>query len=204
MILGTGGDSRQYLFCVRLFALSLVLALFLPSPPATARTRRPVRRGAAVVPHTRVAVQPIEGAGGPQLRARVARILRGRGFHVVTSLSPVSGTAQYPGLARDNDIAAFVVGGVEEHPRRHSITFLVWNGDGSVTRRWSVAAPPRQLPGAVARGFWPRLGQSLALARPPGGPPLAPARPMRIDAGDEQDEPIVSDDLFRRRRPVRN
>jgi hypothetical protein len=169
-----------------------------------------MRRRPAVVHSRRIAVQPIEGRDGPEVRARVARILRSRGFRVVTSLANVSGTAQYPGLAREHDIAAFVVGGIEERPRRSSITFLVWTGhDGSVKDRWSVGAAPRELPVAVSRGFWPRLGRALASAKPPplppGAAPLAPARPMRIDAADERDEAIVSDgNFFRRRRPVRD
>jgi hypothetical protein len=151
-------------------------------------------------------VQPIEGRDGPRLRARVAEILRRRGFRVVTSLAPVSGTAQYPGLAREHDIAAFVVGGIEERRRSKSVTFLVWTGhDGAVRDRWSVAAPPQELPGAVSRGFWPRLGRSLASVKAPPSTRMAPARPMRIDAGDEGDETIVSDgNFFRRRLPVRD
>jgi hypothetical protein len=202
-------------FRVRPFALSLLLALALPSLPLplapagvawAAARRAPRRRPATVVRSTRIAVQPIEGRDGPRLRARVAEILRHRGFRVVTSLAPVSGTAQYPGLAREHDIAAFVVGGIEERRSRHAVTFLVWTGhDGSVKDRWSVAAPPRELAGAVSRGFWPRLGRSLASVQAPPTKRITPARTMHIDAGDERDEPIVSDgNFFRRRLPVRD
>jgi hypothetical protein len=158
---------------------------------------------------TRVAVQPIEGQVGAALRSRVAQILRARGFRVVTSLASVTGTAQYPGLAKEHGIAAFVVAGIEEHSRSHAVTFLVWTGsDGSVADRWSLRAPPDALPGAVSRGFWPRLGRALARAKAPPSdnfPNLRPARPMRIDASDPQDEPLVSDgNFFRRRLPVRD
>jgi hypothetical protein len=151
-------------------------------------------------------VQPIEGPGGPALRAEVARILRGRGFQVVTSLPSVTGTAQYPGIAKDNSISAFVVGGTEGRAHRRSVTFLVWTGsDGSVLDRWSVAAEPDHLCDAVSRGFWPRLARALTRSRGPITPTLAPARPMRIDASDQQDEPLVSNSTyFRRRRPARD
>jgi hypothetical protein len=153
----------------------------------------------------RIAVQPIAGANGPALRSQIVQILRVRGFKVVTSLPPVTGTAQYPGLAKENEITAFVVGDVEPRAHSHSVTFLVWTGlDGSVVGRWSVAAAPQQLCGAVSRGFWPRLGRSLTKIRAPFAPKIAPARPMRIDAADDLDEPIVSDSFYRRRVPVRD
>jgi hypothetical protein len=143
--------------------------------------------------HQRIAVQPIEGPQGPALRASVAQLLRRRGFRVVTSLAPVTGTAQYPGLARDHGIAAFVVADVQPGSRSQAVTFLVWHGsNGSVARRWSVAAPASRLPQAVGRGFWPHLGRALAAARTPSSGNLPPARPMRIDASDPHDEAIVS------------
>jgi hypothetical protein len=213
--LGREDVSRQYRFRVRLFALSLALALALPleSAPAAAAARAraaPRRLAGRMMPlsRPRIAVQPIDGPGGAALRAQVAQILRGRGFRVVTSLAPVTGTAQYPGLAKDNDITAFVVGGIDGHPRRQSVTFLVWTGsDGSVVDRWSVGAPAtKELCGAVSRGFWPRLGRSLTRMRRRVPPRLTPARPMRIDAADDQDEPIASDGngFFHRRLPVRD
>jgi hypothetical protein len=208
-VLGRGDESRQYRFRVRLVALFLALALSPPVAPVSAATR--ARVGARRIPpaaraSTRIAVQPIDGRGGAALRTRVAQILRRRGFRVVTSLPAVTGTAQYPGLARDNGITAFVVGGIEERAHRHSVTFLVWTGtDGSVVDRWSVGEAPGRLCGAVSRGFWPRLGRSLIRVKGPSTPTLTPARPMRIDAADDLDEPIVSDSTyFRRRRPVRD
>jgi hypothetical protein len=166
--------------------------------------RRVARRSGPAV-RAKIAVQPIVGPNGSALRSQVVQILRGRGYRVVTSLAPVTGTAQYPGLAKENEITAFVVGDIEPRAHSHSVTFLVWTGsDGSVVGRWSVAAPPRQLCSAVSRGFWPRLGHSLARVKTPFAPKIAPARPMRIDAADDLDEPIVSDSFYRRRAPVRD
>jgi hypothetical protein len=149
-------------------------------------------------------VQPIAtlGTTGPELRTQLVRILRGRGFRVLTSLPAVSGTAQYPVLAKDHEIAAFVVAEVEERASIDVVRFLVWQGsDGTVVGRWSVTAAPKRLAGAVSKGFWPQLKRALAGAQPPPTLRLAPAKPMRIDAGSDLDEPIVTDsDLVRRVR----
>jgi hypothetical protein len=191
-----------------LVALLVGLGLAAPAPEALAAKRT---RGRARAHHaaprakrppswTRVAVQPIAGPGGPALRAQVVRMLRRRGYPVITSLPAVSGTAQYPGMARDRRVAAFVVAELAERPGRNAATFLVWHGDsGDVADRWTVAAHPKKLPLAVARGFWRELGGAIGGARPPAGPrTLPPARPMRIDAGDPIDEPIVSGNGFSR------
>jgi hypothetical protein len=144
---------------------------------------------AAAQPASRVSVQPIEGSAGGMLRAQIARILRGRGYRVVTSIARVGGTGQYPGLARDHRLCAFVTGDIEERPRRHTVTFLVWDGaSGSVVARWSASAAPKQLARAVGKGFWKHLGNALDGAHPPAvEEPLGPAPPMYIDAGTPLD-----------------
>jgi anti-sigma regulatory factor (Ser/Thr protein kinase) len=214
-VLGNAGLSGDYA-PVRPIALLVAVLLFFgaqvaaasPLPESRTAARRPPRRHPRPqridVRPTRIAVQPIasESATGPALRAHVARILRGRGFRVVTALPSVSGTAQYPGLAHDHHIAAFLVSEVQERPTTTSVTFLVWQGcDGNVVGRWSVSAPPKRLATAVSKGFWPQLGRALAGAQPPPSKDLPPAKPMRIDASSEYDETIVSDsDLVRRVR----
>jgi hypothetical protein len=178
----------------------VVSFLLLAAGASTAEARARAHRFPTA--HTRIAVQPCDGPNGTALRAGIARVLRSRGFHVVTSLPAVSGTSQYPGLARDRGIAAFVVADVEQHPRTHIATLLVWHGDtGSVADRWSVRAPPQHLAQAVSRGLWPHLKRALTHARMPPSDILPEAPPMRIDAGDTRDEPIVSDgDPIRHRR----
>jgi hypothetical protein len=134
---------------------------------------------------TRVSVQPIEGALGPDLRKQVARMLRGKGFRVVTSVDRVQGTGQYLTLARDHRLAAFVSADIEERRTRHIVTFLVWNGaNGSVLARWSASAAPKRLPKTVAKGFWKHFKQALQDAAPPPRPQqLDEAPPMFVDAG---------------------
>jgi hypothetical protein len=143
---------------------------------------------AVAQPAARVSVQPFDGEDGPALRQLIARLLRGRGYRVITSIARVDGTGQYLTLARDHRVTAFVTGDLEERPRRHCVTFLVWNGaSGSVLARWSAAAPPRRLGKAVAKGFWKHLGPALDGALPPPPSELEPAPPMRIDAGQRLD-----------------
>ena len=136
-------------------------------------------------PAARVSVQPFDGSAGSALRQQIARLLRGRGFRVVTSILRVEGTGQYLTLARDHRVTAFVTGDMEEGRRRTSVTFLVWNGaTGSVLGRWSASAPAKRLPKAIAKGFWKHLGPSFDGAQPPPSTDLPPAPPMRIDAGN--------------------
>jgi hypothetical protein len=155
------------------------------------------------VPGTRVAVQPIGGSLGASLRAQLSRLLAQRGFRVLTSVPPASGTSQYPGMAREHRLAAFLVTDVTEHGRSATVTFLVWRGsDGGVADRWSVWAPDKKLWRAVAKGFWQHLGRALSDAQAPPSEELGEAPTMHIDAGDPSDESIVSDSDFRRTAPI--
>jgi hypothetical protein len=147
-------------------------------------------------------VQPIGGTAGPALRGQLARYLQQKGFRVLMSLPAASGTAQYPGMARDNRLAAFVVTDVTEHGHSVTATFLVWHSEGGVADRWTVWAPDKRLWRTVAKGFWQHLGKALTECKAPPSEELGPAPPMHIDAGDPLDEPIVSDDGLRQRAPV--
>jgi hypothetical protein len=146
----------------------------------------PAGRAAAADEAQRVAVQPFEGPSGASVRQQIARMVRGHGFRAVTSIPRVEGTGQYPTLARDHQLAAFVTGDLEDRKTRSSITILVWDGArGSVLARWSLSAHPKKLGRTLARGFWKHLGRAIEQAQcpPPAEPPEAP--PMRIDAGEE-------------------
>jgi hypothetical protein len=160
-----------------LAALAVVSLL----PPAAALARAGGRPPA-------VSVQPIEGEHGPPVRNEITRLVRSRGFHVVTSIPRVDGTAQYLLLARDHHLSAFVTGDLEMNRRRGTatVTFLVWNGStGSVLGRWSVSAAPRRLARTAARGFLKNLGRALDAADPPPLPlDEDPPPPLFIDASD--------------------
>ena len=110
------------------------------------------------------------------------------GFAVLTSIPAVSGTAQYPQLARDRELKAFVVADIEPKGKRLAMTFLVWQGvDGSVVGRWEIAAYKEKLARVLKKDFWKRLGPAIAKAMAPPSTRLAPAPPMRIDASSPYD-----------------
>ncbi|MEP6652151.1 MAG: hypothetical protein ABJA82_02270 [Myxococcales bacterium] len=153
------------------------------APPASG----PRLKGAGA----KVAVQPFDGPGpdADELRSLVVRIVRGRGFRPMTSLPRYDGTGQYPILARDHTLAAFVTADMEERGTAQRITFLVWNGvSGSVVGRWTASAPSPVLARAVGRGFWQHLGPAIMKSRAPAPKGyLPPAAPMRIDASAPSD-----------------
>jgi len=132
----------------------------------------------------RVAVQPFSGNETELLRRQVAQIVGHHGFRVLTTLAPVSGTSQYPGLAKEKNLSAFIVADVVDKGKRVSVSFLVWQGiDGSVLGRWEVAGPKKKIARRLAKEFWKRLGPSIEKAMAPPSDYLTPAPPMRIDAG---------------------
>jgi hypothetical protein len=138
--------------------------------------------------HPRVSVHPFGGDLGPALQSQIARILKGHGFRVMTTLPRVSGTGQYLTLAKDNRLTAFVTGDLEEGKRRDTITFLLWDGaTGSVQGRWSVSAAPKKLPKAIAKGFWKTFGPRFEGLQPPPSDELEPAAPMYVNAGEPLD-----------------
>lgn len=120
----------------------------------------------------------------------------------MTSLARYEGTGQYPSLARDHHLAAFVTAGVEERGRWQHVMFLVWNGlTGSVLGRWTTSAPTTALSSAVGKGFWQHLGPAILRAQAPPLPPtMDQAAPLRIDASNLTDEEPVAERERTRRR----
>jgi hypothetical protein len=141
----------------------------------------------------RVAVQPFSGpdADSRAVRSHVARIVASHGFAVLTSIPAVSGTGQYPQIARDRELKAFIVADIVQRGTRLAMTFLIWQGiDGSVVGRWETAAYREKLATALKKDFWKRLGPAIAKALAPPSTRLAPAPPMRIDAGSPYDSEV--------------
>jgi hypothetical protein len=148
-----------------------------------------------------VAIQPIDGASGPAVRKVVVRAVRAHRMGVTTGVPKAAGTGQYYTWAREAGLRAFVSSEVENLGRRRRATFLVWSGhNGGIVGRWTVTARKEQLPTAVARGFWARLGPSLRKSRLPAEwRPVGPGPTQRIDAGLAQDEDVRGYHAGRRR-----
>jgi hypothetical protein len=170
---------------VAAFSLTFVGAAQAHRSHVHVRTHAPRPAEAHVARGLRVSVQPIAGELGPAVRSEIARLLRGRGCRVSTTLAAVSGTGQYPELARDNHVAAFVSTDLAEGAHRDLVTFLVWDGaSGSVLGRWSASAAPKDLGKAIAKGFWKNLGPRFEAAQPPPSDNLEEAAPMYVNAGE--------------------
>lgn len=191
-----------------LAAVTVVVALIASlAAPAWARPSRDYRttratratpssrRAAELRKDHRVAIQPFEGGtSAAPLRSLVTRIVRGHGFRPVTSIPRYEGTGQYPSLAREHHLTAFVTAGLEERGKWSSVTFLVWSGTtGSVVRRWTASAPTAELSDTVGKGFWSHLGGAVQrTAAPPLPPDMDQAPLMRIDASEPRlDEPVA-------------
>jgi hypothetical protein len=139
----------------------------------------------------RIAVQPFGDVETEPLRKQVAKIVSRHGFRAVTSLPAVSGTSQYPGLAKHKHLSAFVVADVAQKGDQMRVGFLVWQGiDGSVVGRWEVAASKKKIGKTLAKDFWKHLGMAIEKAMGPPSDYLPPAPPMRINAGSPLDAPI--------------
>jgi hypothetical protein len=183
MILPVQGLARGAVLVAVLCLLSAGAAEARPHGRSHARAVRAAE--ARVAPGLRVSVQPIAGDTGPALRGQIARILRGRGCRVVTTLPRVEGTGQYLTMAKDNRLAAFVAADLEERGHWSSVTFLVWDGaSGNVLGRWSASALSKNLPKAIAKGFWKSLGPRFESAQAPASEELGEAAPMYVNAGE--------------------
>jgi hypothetical protein len=138
----------------------------------------------------KVSVQPFNGPDpeSGSVRLQVARIVARHGYRVLTSIPSVSGTGQYPEIAKERELKAFVVADVTPRGNRLAVTFLVWQGaDGSVVGRWETSADKTQLSRVLGKGFWKRLGPAITNAVAPPSTKLAPAPTMYIDAGSHRD-----------------
>lgn len=167
-------------------AAFLSIAMSAGSAEARPRGRRAAHVEEARAPSgLRVSVQPIAGDAGPSVRGQLARLLRGRGCRVVTSLPRVDGTGQYLELAKDHRLAAFVAADLEEGARWSRVTFLVWDGaSGNVLGRWTASAAPKNLAKTIAKGFWKNLGPQVSGATAPPSEDLGEAPPMFVNAGE--------------------
>jgi hypothetical protein len=114
------------------------------------------------------------------LRSQIARLVRARGYRVVTTIPSVESTADYAALARDRRVTAFLVSDLDWSKSRRRLTMMVLDGEqGLVLGLWSVSAPVNNPGKFLASRFWKHLGPVLEKARAPE-PSLIPApSPLR-------------------------
>ncbi|MDB4980664.1 MAG: hypothetical protein JWM82_1416 [Myxococcales bacterium] len=175
---------RRFVFAAAL----LWVGLCLVSPARAQPTGGSARARVSVQPFNSTVRGKPGGELGPALREQIARLLKARGYHVVTTLPRVGGTGQYLELAKDNRLAAFVTADLEEGRHHTSVTFLLWDGaTGSVQGRWSASASAKKLPKAIAKGFWKYFGPRFEGVQPPPSDELEPAPPMYVNAGTPLD-----------------
>jgi hypothetical protein len=104
-----------------------------------------------------IAIQPVRGAPdlvGASLRSQLARLVRARGYRVITTIPSVESAPQYSAIARDRRVTTFVVSDLDWSKSRHKLTIVVWDGEqGSELGRWSVSAPATNPGKFLANGF---------------------------------------------------
>src|SRR5438270_1354585 len=130
-------QTRRMLLLPRIALVTLMLVATLTGVDASAAEAR--------LP--RIAIQPVHGAPdlvGASLRAQIARLVRARGFRVVSTTASVENSFQYAALAQGRGVSAFVIGDLKRSKSRQILTIVVLDGErGLVLGRWSVAAPPK-------------------------------------------------------------
>jgi hypothetical protein len=158
----------------QILRLTLVLAT-LGVGASTAQARSP-----------QIAIQPVRGAPdlvGASLRSQIARLVRARGYRVVTTIPSVESPAEYSALARDRRVTAFVVSDLDWSKSRHRLTMMVLDGEqGSVLGLWSVSAPVNNPGKFLASRFWKRVGPALEKARAPEPPVIPSTTGMELGA----------------------
>lgn len=145
-----------------------------------------VDASAALARSPLIAIQPIRGAPdlvAASLRSQIARLVRARGYRVITTIPGVETAAEYPALARDRRVTTFVVSDLEWSKSRHRLTIVLWDGEqGSELGRWSVSAPVTNPGKFLANGFWKHLGPAFEKARAREPPASPPPTAMDLDA----------------------
>jgi hypothetical protein len=151
--------------------LALILAT-LGADASAAQARSPL-----------IAIQPIRGAPdlvAASLRSQIARLVRARGFRVITTIPGVESNAEYSALARNRRVTTFVLSELDWSKSRHRLTIVVWDGEqGAELGRWSVSAPVNNPGKFLPNGFWKHLGPALEKNGPGWGPVGSRARSRR-------------------------
>jgi hypothetical protein len=133
----------------------------------------------------KIVIFPIRDDDDHSMTAQLERMLRSRGFEVVTGVRPVDTAEQYRELATTLNLAALVGGSYQEGEKDAKLSIQVLSG---YTGRRMVAASFKQakyhLRAQVEDKLWSRIGPAMTRACADASRPRRRGRgPMVIDAG---------------------
>jgi methylmalonyl-CoA mutase cobalamin-binding subunit len=133
----------------------------------------------------KVVIFPIRDDDDHSMTAQLERMLRSRGFEVVTGVRPVDTAEQYRELATTLNLAALVGGTYQEGEKDATLTIQVLRG---YTGRRMVVASFKQakyhLRAQVEEKLWGRIGPAVTRACADASRPRRRGRgPLVIDAG---------------------
>jgi TolB-like protein len=186
---------------IRRLCLSLAVLLWLAAPAAAWAPSARLRPGKASAargagnPAARarpahnsagkIAVFPFQDDDDHSVSAQVERLLRARGFEVVTGVRPVDTAEQFRELASTLSLAALVGGSYDEGAEKSRVTVQVLSG---YTGRRLVAVTFKEtrlhLRAQVEGKLWSRIGPAMARARADAAKPRKRGRaPLVIEAG---------------------
>ena len=173
-------------------AVGILLVLAAATWPSTTHAHRGkvgprhASKSAVARPVTgKVALFPFQDDDDRSIGAQVERLLRARGFEVVTDVRPVDTAEQYRELASTLSLAALVGGSYEEGQTSARVKIQVRSG---YTGRRLVAVTLKEsrfhLRAQVEDQLWSRIGPAMARACADASKPRKRGRgPLVIDAG---------------------
>jgi TolB-like protein len=150
-----------------------------------AGARRAARSAAARPATGKVALFPFQDDDDRSIGGQVERLLRARGFEVVTDVRPVDTAEQYRELASTLNLAALVGGSYQEGEKKARLKIQVRSG---YTGRPLVAITFKEsrfhLRAQLEDKLWTRIGPAMTRACADASRPRLRGRgPLVIDAG---------------------
>jgi hypothetical protein len=133
----------------------------------------------------KVVLFPIKYDDDRTLAVQIERILRSKGYEVVTGLRPVDTAEQYRDVATSMNLVAFVAGDYREVGEKASVTIHVRSGyTGKKVIATTFKETPLHMHHEIEEKLWPKIGRVLARASAEASRPRKRARnALVIEAG---------------------
>jgi hypothetical protein len=133
----------------------------------------------------KVVLFPIKYDDDRTLAVQIERILRSKGYEVVTGLRPVDTPEQYRDVATSMNLVAFVAGDYREVGEKASVTIHVRSGyTGKKVIATTFKETPLHMHHEIEEKLWPKIGRVLARASAEANRPRKRARnALVIEAG---------------------